>query len=79
MKAYRIMAPFRIDPKIMQDPWNISHIMVYNSITFAEVVFEVGYESPEVLFFGVIIDGEDDQVGCDEEDDEEESQAKELF
>jgi hypothetical protein len=79
MQEYGIVAAFRIDSEIMQDPGDISHIMVYDGIALAKVCFEEGDESAEVLFLVVIIEGEEDEVGGEEEDEKEECWTKESL
>ena len=57
-----------INVKIMKYPREIGKCANEDLVPIPELTIQVLNESPEILFFGAVIEGKDDQIGCDEED-----------
>jgi hypothetical protein len=58
----------------MQDTWEIPQIRAKNLISIPEICLEVSDQAFEVLLLRPVIERENDQIRCDDEDKEEEPQ-----
>ena len=61
--------------EIVKDSGHIPRRPNKNLISLSEVALEKSNQTPQVFLLGAVIEGKDDEIGCDEEDDEERPQA----
>jgi hypothetical protein len=72
------MPVLRIDSKIVEYPWYISELPIKNLIPLSEMSLEISYQASEILFFRTVIEGKDDKVRGNKENNEEDLQTHET-
>jgi hypothetical protein len=65
--------------EIMKYSWHVCHLRDKNLISLLEMSLKIIRQASEILFFGAIIEGEDDEIGCNKKENKKEGQPYESL